>query len=236
MNKKISVIILLFFIAFNLHAQIALTSGLNMGGAVPKESVEGSSASLLPGAYLGLSKEMDLGQKLYLSPEISFEFKHFGYSSIQKKDTMVVSEVAGIMANIPTYYNANISGKSRFLTINADIPLGFSIGEKLSILFGVYGNYKIYKSDQINVHVQIGEGGLIPDVDSAYNNKAKVNNLEGGLMLGGKYSINENLSLNLTVYRALSRHYVLGTISNYSGQDIPFYFTMFRIGVRWLII
>ena len=146
MDKKISVIILLFFIAFNLHAQIALTSGLNMGGAVPKESVEGSSASLLPGAYLGLSKEMDLGQKLYLSPEISFEFKHFGYSSIQKKDTMVVSEVAGIMANIPTYYNANISGKSRFLIINADIPLGFSIGEKLSILFGVYGNYKIYKS------------------------------------------------------------------------------------------
>lgn len=170
-----------------------------------------------------------------MSPEISFEFKHFGYSSIQKKDTIVVSEVAGIMANIPTYYNANISGKSRFLTINADIPFGFSIGEKLAVSVGMYGNYKLYKSDQINVHVQIGEGGLIPDVDSAYNNKAKVNNFEAGLLLGGKYNINGQLSLNLTVYRALSKHYVLGTISNNHGQDIPFYFTMFRIGIRWLI-
>ncbi|MDD2635475.1 MAG: outer membrane beta-barrel protein [Bacteroidales bacterium] len=235
MNKILPVIFLFSFISFGLHSQVDINVGFNAGGAIPSESVESSSASILPGAYLGFTKDIKLGEKIYLAPEISFEFKHFGYSSIQKKDTVVVSQVAGIMANIPTYYTANVTGKSRFITLNADIPFGISIGKKAAVLFGVYGNYKLYKSDQINVHVQIGEGGLIPDVDSSNNNAEQINNFEGGLMLGGKYSINENLSLNFNVYRALSRHYVYGTIPNDSGQDIPFYFTMFRVGVKWLI-
>lgn len=231
MNKILFFIIICLVFTLNLSAQTSLHFGSNIGGAIPTKSTEGSSAILIPGAFFGVSNQFQISEKISFNPQISFELKHFGYSAIQKKDTVVESEVAGIIANIPTYYTATITGVSRFVTLNADIPVEIKFGQKIAINLGVYGNYKLYSSDAINVHVQIGEGGLIPDVDSAYNNRDNINSFEGGFLLGGKYAISDKLSLNFVGYRALSRHYKLDTILDENGQDTPFFFTMFRLGI-----
>lgn len=231
MNRVLVILFLYLFFTLNLSAQTSMHFGSNFGGAIPTKSSEGSSAILLPGAFLGVSNQFQISEKIAFNPQISFELKHFGYSAIQKKDTVVESQVAGMIANIPTYYTATITGVSRFVTLNADIPIEIKIGKKSAISIGVSGNYKLYSSDAINVHVQIGEGGLIPDVDSAYNNKDKINNIEGSILLGGSYSLNQRLALRFVGYRAITRHYKFNAIPDENGQDTPFFFTMFRLGI-----
>lgn len=230
------VFIAMFLLASSiLSSQLVINAGLNLGGAVPTKKTEGSSAVLLPGGYFSFGTNLLLTRKLRVQPSAYLDFKLFKYSAIQQKDTIVQTEVLGILANVPTYYTANVNGFVNIGSFGVELPFIFPVFRKSSIVFGPYANMAIYKYDQIDLNVQIGEGGLIPDYDTSYNNKGNINDYEAGLMIGGRFKLSDQMSLSFTGYRALSRFYIRDAILDDEGQDIPFYYTSFRIGITYLL-
>jgi hypothetical protein len=234
MNKAVLIAILIL-VSTVLSSQFVINAGLNTGGAIPTEKTEGSSAILLPGGYFSAGTNLMVTRRLRVQPSAYLDFKLFKYSAVQQKDTVVQTEVAGILANVPTYYSANVNGFVNLGSIGIEIPIAFALNKKSSIVFGPYANMAIYKYDQIDLNVQIGEGGLIPDYDTSYNNKGKINTFEAGVMLGGRFKISDQVSLSFTGYRALSRFYVKDAVLDDAGRDIPFYYTSFRVGITYLI-
>jgi hypothetical protein len=177
--SRFAVITIAFFATFglNLNAQTNIGFGTNIGGALPVEQTEGSSAILYPGVYLSFGYGISLSEKFSFNPNINFDFRMFDYFAAQKKDTVVEAEVLGVIANVPTYYQANIHGKMRLGGIYAEFPIEYRFSKRSRLIFGIYGSALPYKSDNISINVKIGEGGLLPDIDSSYNNKSKINSL-----------------------------------------------------------
>lgn len=233
MNKSVIIIVALLFVSVILKAQFSVNIGSNIGGAIPTTKTEGASAKILPGLYLGIAHDFTLTTKIKFQPAVVFDFKLFGYMAMQRKDTIVEAEVAGIIANIPTYYKANVNGNIRLAGAYLELPLYWTIFKKNSLVVGIYGSGNYYKSDEVNLNVQIGEGGLLPDFDSTYNNKSNINTLEAGVLLGGSFYINDKLSVSIIGYRALTRFYKFDAIKDDAGNDIPFYYTMVRIGISY---
>jgi hypothetical protein len=232
---RIITIVIISLIGFSLNAQINVGVGTNIGGALPNEKTEGSSAILYPGAYLSFGYGIPISDKIIFNPNISFDLRMFDYLATQKKDTVVEAEVLGVIANVPTYYQANIHGKMRLGGIYTEFPIEYRFSHRSKLSFGIYGSALPYKSDNISINVKIGEGGLLPDIDSSYNNKSKINSFDGGLSLGGSIDINERLLLSINAYRSLSRFYKMDAVKNDAGEDIAFYYTQVRIGIRFLL-
>jgi hypothetical protein len=219
----------------NLNAQINVGVGTNIGGALPDEKTEGSSAILYPGAYLSFGYGIPISDKISFNPNLSIDFRMFDYLATQKKDTVVEAEVLGVIANVPTYYQASIHGKMRLGGIYVEFPFEYRFSKRSRLSFGIYGSALPYKSDNISINIKIGEGGLLPDIDSSYNNKSKINTFDGGLSLGGSIDLNDRLSLSVNAYRSLSRFYKMDAVKNDAGEDIAFYYTQVRIGIRYLL-
>ncbi len=236
MNKKIFfvAIIILTCLATSVKSQLFVSVGTNYGGANPTKQTEGSSAKIYPGVFLSFGKEISLSEKLYLKPQISVDYRMFNYFANQTKDTIVEAEIMGVIANVPTYYKANIQGKMRLLGLYAEIPLEYRFIKSSAIVFGIYGSALPYKSDFININITIGEGGLLPDIDSSYNNKHNINTFDAGLSLGGKFIFNNKMSLFITGYRSLSRFYKMNAVKDPEGNDIPFFYTQVRFGLEYL--
>lgn len=232
------IVISLVFVAFfgiNLMAQVNFGVGTNIGGALPNEKTEGSSAILYPGAYLSFGYAIPVSQTISFNPHISFDFRMFDYLATQRKDTVVEALVMGEIRSVPTYYQANIHGKIRLGGIYAEFPIEYRFSKRSRLSFGIYGSMLPYKSDNISINVKIGEGGLLPDIDSSYNNKSKINTFDGGLSLGGSIDLNDRLSLSVNAYRSLSRFYKMDAVKNDAGEDIAFYYTQVRVGIRYLL-
>ena len=236
MNKLFLIILFWLFLSSTLSAQFYISGGTNIGGAVPMEKTEGSTAVIYPGAFLSFGNTIRISDRLSFTPQINFDLRRFDYFATQKKDTIVETVVLGNIANVPTYYQANIHGQIRLLGINAELPFAYRIGKKLEFAFGIYGTAYPFKSDEITINVKIGEGGLLPDIDSTYNNKEKINNFDAGLMIGGSFQANERLSFFITAHRSLTRFYKMNAVKNDAGNDIPFYYTQARIGIRYSFI
>ncbi len=210
--------------------------GLNIGGAIPTKLTKGSSALLLPGGYISINKDLYISRRIKFQPSLYAEFQLFGYGAIQSKDTVVQTEVAGIMANVPTYYTATVDGMVNMGRVGLEIPVIFSFqffSRRTSLIAGVYSNYAFYKSDKVNINVQVGEGGLIPDVDTNYNNKNKINSYAAGFLLGTNIHLNDQFSIKLIAYRDITRFFKQNAILDENGQDIPFFYTNFRIGLSY---
>ncbi|PLX08142.1 MAG: hypothetical protein C0596_07535 [Marinilabiliales bacterium] len=119
--NKIYAVLILIFLFFSAYSQECTTSffdgskttlnaGLNIGGAIPTKATEGSSALLLPGGYISIGRDFYINRRVKIQPSLYAEFQLFGYGAIQSKDTVVQTEVAGIMANVPTYCTATVDG------------------------------------------------------------------------------------------------------------------------------
>ena len=202
MNKITSIFIVLSTIlSVNAFSQFHISAGTNYGGALPTKMTEGSSAVIFPGAYLNLERKIKISENLSLIPSASVDFRMFNYYASEKKDTIVSAEVMGIIANVPTYYNADISGKVRLLAAFIQLPIQYNFSRKSSLIFGIYGSALAHKSDEININVRIGEGGLLPDIDSSYNNRQNINNYDAGLQLGGRLNFENNFSLEIIAFR-----------------------------------
>lgn len=235
--SKIFVISLIFaaFFGTNLIAQVNIGAGTNIGGALPNQKTEGSSAVLYPGAYISFGYNIKISEKICFNPRISVDLRLFDYFATQKKDTVVEAEVLGVIANVPTYYQANIHGKIRLGGTYAEFPIEYRFSTRSRISFGIYGSALPYKSDNISINIKIGEGGLLPDIDSSYNNKTNINTFDCGLSLGGSIDLNERLSLSINAYRSLSRFYKMDAVKNDAGEDIAFFYTQVRIGIKYLV-
>jgi hypothetical protein len=235
--SRFTIITLAFISVFGLKliAQVNVGAGTNIGGALPNEKTEGSSAILFPGAYLSFGYAIPLSQRFSFNPNISIDFRMFDYFATQKKDTIVEAFVMGEIRSVPTYYQANIHGKMRLGGIYVEFPFEYRFSKRSRLSFGIYGSALPYKSDNISINVKIGEGGLLPDIDSSYNNKSNINTFDGGLSLGGSIEINDRLSLSVNAYRSLSRFYKMDAVKNDAGEDIAFYYTQVRVGIRYLV-
>lgn len=235
MNKIVIFIsfVILFYLPQPLFSQLIVAFGTNLGGAVPTKMTENSSAKILPGGYITLGNRIIITDKIQFVPQISTDFSWFNYSASQKNDTIVLATVAGMPANIPTYYTANISGKIRLIGLHIEIPFMYSFSDKAKLTAGLYSSYNAYKSDNIDINVQIGEGGLLPDFDSSYNNKNNINLFDMGINIGGEYSISEKYAVSIGIYRSLSRFYKKNYFNDNSGNNIDFYYTQVRLGFVW---
>lgn len=236
MNKTFAIVLFWLFFSSTISAQFYLAGGSNYGGAVPTEKTEGSSAVIYPGAFLSIGNTIKISERFNFTPQISIDLRRFDYFATQKKDTIVQTEILGNIANVPTYYQANIHGQMHLIGINAELPISYRIGNKLNFAFGFYGTVLPFKSDAISINVKIGEGGLLPDIDSTYNNKAKINNFDAGFFIDGGFQANEKLSFFITAHRSVTRFYKMNAVKNESGNDISFYYTQARIGIRYSFI
>ena len=219
-----------------LFSQIYFGIGTNYGGAMPTQITENSSAKIFPGAYVSFGKNIKITDKIKFIPQISTDFRWFNYYASQKKDTVVLTNISGMPANIPTYYTANITGKVRLVGFYIEIPFMYSFSDKMAITTGIYSSYNAYMSDDVDINVKIGEGGLLPDVDSSYNNKNNINIFEAGINIGGKYSINDKYVISIEAYRSLSRFYKKNSFDDNLGNDISFYYTQIRLGIIYLFV
>jgi len=235
MNNTKLLIIFIFFLslATSVKSQFFVSGGTNIGGALPTVKTEGSSAKIFPGAFLAFGGEILVNEKLCFNPQLGIDFKMFDYFANQTKDTIVEAEIMGVIANVPTYYKADIHGKVRLFGLYAELPIEYRILNSTYLILGIYGSVAPYKSDLININIRIGEGGLLPDIDSSYNNKNKINNFDAGFKLGGRLILNERFSLFITAYRSMSRFYKMNAVKDENGNDIPFYYTQARIGLEY---
>ncbi|HNQ68710.1 MAG TPA: hypothetical protein PKN32_10045 [Bacteroidales bacterium] len=237
MNKALITLYFALLISLpqTVFCQFFAGMGTNFGGAIPTEMTENSLAKIYPGAFIMFGNKIQITERLSFSPQISADYRWFNYYASQTKDTTVLTTVLNVPANIPTYYTANISGKIRLIGIFFETPFCFQLSEKFNASAGIYGSYNAYKSDFVEINVKIGEGGLLPDVDSSYNNKSNINNFDAGINIGGEYAINDKFVLSLGVYRSLSRFYKKNSFNNNTENDnISFYYTQLRLGFIYL--
>ncbi len=217
------------------YAQNRFSLGLGTvyGGAIPTEKIEDARGKPGFGAMLDLAYRIPLGQNTSLLPGISFELRHFGYSATERKDTLVLVDVMGNPANIPTYYNAAIDGKVSSGGLSFNLMSEYSLFKRSSLVAGIYSTLFLSKNDRVDINIRIGEGGLLPDVDSAYSNRASLRNFEHGILLGGKFYFTGDLSLGITGVRSLSGLYNTSARKNSEGEDIRFYSTYARLSLIW---
>jgi hypothetical protein len=217
----------------NAQNRFSLGLGTVYGGAIPTEKIEDAEGKAGFGAMLDLAYWIPLGQNTSLLPGISFELRHFGYSATERKDTLVLVDVMGNPANIPTYYNAAIDGKVSSGGLSFNLMSEYSLFKRSSLVAGIYSTLFLSKNDRVDINIRIGEGGLLPDVDSAYSNRASLRNFEHGILLGGKIYFSDNVSLGISGARSLSGLYTTSDIKNSKGEDIRFYSTYARLSLNW---
>ena len=235
MSKKFF-IILIFCLPLTVFAQnkkFSVGIGSIYGGAITSEKVEGANGEPLLGLNVDFGYRFNLNEKFIIVPKISYEYRQFSYNARQKDDTIVQTKVAGNMVNVPTYYYTNVKGK--FNTSGASITAiaEYNYVKKSSIILGVYSSYFFQKNDVVDLNVKIGEGGLIPDIDSSYNNNVNMRNFEHGVTLGGKYYFSDNFSFTIVGTRALTGVYSISNIKNSKGQELKFFSTYAKIYITY---
>lgn len=224
---------LLFFLSTYSQSDYSekwsLSLGTIFGGALNNENIDDAHGKPMFGGTIDFGYTYKLRENILLTPKISYEFRHFKYSAHERNDTVVKAEVGGNMANIPTYYYADIDGKvnSGGVTVNIDAEYVFM--ERSSVLIGLYSSFFLFKNDYVDINVQIGEGGLLPDVDSSYNNNVNMSPYELGLNIGGKYYFSPKLSFAIIGTRALTSLYSFSEIRNEKGEEIKLFSTYAKI-------
>lgn len=225
----LALLLLLFYYNGSAQSSYSFGAGTIFGGAINNENVENASGEPMFGATLDFGYRIKLNDKLILKPKLSYEFRHFEYSATQRNDTIVTTELMGNTAEIPTYYTANISGKANSGGLTLNSILEYKFIERSSLLFGFYGTYFLFTNDYVDINVRIGEGGLLPDIDSSYNNGINMRNYEYGISLGGKYYISDKFSFSIVGTRALSSVYTISGVKNQKGEEVLFYSTYAKI-------
>ncbi len=235
MKRKIVLYNIFVFLALNVFSQtkFSLGAGTIFGGAINNETVENATGTPMFGASLDFAYRISLNNKLTILPKLSYEYRVFEYGASERKDTIVHTEVMGNMVNVPTYYQANINGKVNSGGITLNILSEYRFLNKSSFVFGIYSTFFLYKNDYVDINVRIGEGGLLPDIDSSYNNGLNMRRFEHGLSLGGKYHISDKISVSIVGTRALSSLYSISGILNEEGEEVKFYSTYAKIFVNY---
>jgi hypothetical protein len=234
--NKLHFTIYFILIAFHIHifGQTSLSVSTNFGGAIPNKSQKNSTAKIFPGANLGLTTQITGFNKIVIKTELELGFTAYNYYlNEDKKDTLVESVVLGNTVMVPTYYYTFIKGHTRLFYIIPNIILSYKLCDKIIIYTNLYSKFNIIHKDLIFIKVQVGEGGLIPDVNLNQDNSSNINLLNAGLGLGIEYKINDNYSLFFNTKRDLWRFYILNTIKDSDGNDLPFYFTGMNIGINY---
>lgn len=214
--------------------QNSLTISTNFGGAIPKKTQENSTAKIFPGANLEFTTQISSFNNIEIKTGLELGFTAYNYYLNQdKKDTIVESVVMGNTVMVPTYYYTFIEGHTRLFYIIPNIILSYKLFDKIIIYTNLYSRFNLIHKDLVFIKVQVGEGGLIPDLNLNQNNSSGINLLNGGIGLGMDYKINENYSLFFNAKRDLWRFYKLNTIKDADGNNLPFYFTGINIGINY---
>ncbi len=234
--NKLYFILFFILIAFHFHifGQTYLSVSTNLGGAIPEKTQKNSTAKIFPGANLELTTQISNLKKISIKTGLELGFTAYNYYLNQdKKDTIVESVVMGNTVMVPTYYYTFIEGHTRLLYLIPNIILSYKLFDKIIIFTNLYSRFNLIHKDLVFIKVQVGEGGLIPDVNLDQNNSSGINLLNGGIGLGMDYKINENYSLFFNAKRDLWRFYKLNTVKDENGNDLPFYFTLANIGLKY---
>lgn len=226
MTKKFLYHFIFLLTTISIHSQYVVSLSTNIGGALPVRSQPGTSSKLFPGVGLNVSKNFENSSSLYVYTAISIDFYAYNYfSTSSRKDTVVATEILGNQTLVPTFYYTFIEGKTRVLSISPKLGIGYKILSRINIFISSYGKINSIHYDKILVRVQIGEGGLIPDINQNIDNSTNVNLFSFGLNFGMGYVLNDKLSLNIEVTRDITRFYKYNSIKDINGNDLAFYFT-----------
>jgi hypothetical protein len=96
----------------NSQTNYSLGLGTIYGGAIGSKKIINAEEKPLFGAIPNLGCTFPVSQKFLITPAISHEFRHFAYSAFERSDTTVLVDVLGTPAYVPTWYYANIHGKT----------------------------------------------------------------------------------------------------------------------------
>ena len=233
---KVFILLLASFLAVtNVKSQNGFYVGLGAvyGGAIGSQKIENAIGKPRIGGMIDAGYRISTGQNMMLAAGFSFEVRHFGYSATERNDTLVLVDVMGNPANIPTYYNAAIDGKVSSGGLSLNLLGEYSLFKRSALIAGVYSTLFLAKNDLVHINIRIGEGGLLPDVDSAYSNRPNMRNFEHGIILGGKIYFSGDVSLGISGVRSFSGLYTTSDIKNSKGEDIRFYSTYARLSLNW---
>ena len=235
MMRKIIIYIFFAFLAVSVSSQtkFSVGAGTIFGGAINNENVENATGVPMFGASIDFAYRNAVKDNFTISPKISYEHRTFEYAANERKDTLVYTEVMGNTVGVPTYYQAIINGKLNSGGITLNLISEYRFLRKSSFIVGIYSTLFMYKNDYVDINIRIGEGGLLPDIDSSYNNGLNLRRFEHGLSLGGKYHVSEQFSVSIVGTRALSSLYSISGITNDNGEEIRFYSTYAKIFLNY---
>lgn len=207
--------------------RIGFNLGMTYGGPIPTEMDTAASGGGLPGIIAGISYQYPITEKLSLNADLLYNLRQFKYSTTQKKDTLVEVDIAGTNALVPTYYTADIQGKTIIHQLDLRLPLNYQINKKSLVYGGPYLSYVLGGLDRTIVNVQIGEGSLIDDAQEVSEGFDNINPFEFGLLLGGGYQFNAHFEIRAEGVRSLTPFYENGYYASINnGKEVKFYQTL----------
>jgi hypothetical protein len=231
MRISIAAVLVLCLLAIHSRSQnhLFIGAGTIFGGALADGKIENATGFPQFGSSIDFGVCFPVNNVFHFVPSVSFDHRRFKYSATERNDTIVLVEVMGTPSYVPTYYFANIDGRVNSGGLSLNLLAKKRLFGRSWIVAGIYGALFLYKNDQVDVNVRIGEGGLLPDADESHNNKANMRNHEFGVVLGGKYQISNKFGIGISGLRALSSLYVVSGVKNPDNQHLKFYSTYARI-------
>ncbi|TVR78046.1 MAG: hypothetical protein EA412_09550 [Chitinophagaceae bacterium] len=212
----------------------ALKVGVQAGGAIPNQNIEGSYA--IPGLsfHAGIELFKKKTERIEFKSGLNLHYRNLTYGQEVKKDTLISIEIQGQQGKVPSYYYAEAEGEMRFLSLEIPFNFYYIIKEKLFLQFGVWGYYHLYKYDSGTVHIQIGEGGVLDDLEESFDNENYLRQADFGLSGGIGYRFNPKLSMELEIQRGLFSVYKSGfTLPTDAESSFNAYNTYALISLRY---
>jgi hypothetical protein len=123
-------IIAIMAVAAAVMSSIVVSAQLNFGGRaglnLANHVGDVEESSILISFYVGVAHQLDLGDKLFLAPELNFSIKGAAEKSTSSVDILGTTTKTDFDAKIKTSY------------IEVPVNIGFRIGEKLHVKAGPY--------------------------------------------------------------------------------------------------
>ena len=234
--KKIVLLFIIFHLGsgYSYAQEINISAGINYGGPIPTEPIDGASGNPLIGAIAGISFSFPIGERLSFIPGLQYSFRGMDYSQIYTRDTMITIDFNGTSGEVPSYYTAYVDGKMRLHYIDIPLLIGYRIW-KIQMLLGPYVSVLLAGKDAGNVKVVIGSGGVFDDYYEDFDSYPALRKAEIGLMLGSTAPIYKNLGIEIKVTRSFCTLYDLDKLRDNGQGIVKMYNTYFQLGLIYKI-
>lgn len=237
--RAVFVFMVLIWLVCPLFAQehaISVLAGANYGGPIPRPSSPEAQGQPKWGPQLALSYDSFLGKKTGWGAQIHWAYSSLLYSDRYRRDTVVTIQAGTQELKVPTYYTAEVDGRMRHHYIYLHLFGFYQPFPRNRIQFGPYLGYLAAADDPGNVHITIGQGGLLPDIDEPFNNSDKIHRLEFGISGGGRIFTLPRLFVGILASRSFFNMYQPAFYeSTRNSQKGRFFNTYVHVSVGYVL-